>query len=173
MERSITLNGNWKLYYYDAIRGETHTEAELAQLPHIAAQVPGNVELDLSRAGLLPENLLKGMGTKIAEQYETYEWWYQRTFAAPERSADERVYLYFDGVDCLAEYYLNGQRLGASDNMFTPQEFDVTDQLIAGDNRLSVRLRSALLAELQGQDQPPPQAGGVHYHNDGIRLPAL
>ena len=30
-----------------------------------------------------------------------------------------------------------------------------------------------LLAELQGQDQPPPQAGGVHYHNDGIRLPAL
>ncbi len=151
MERSITLNGNWKLYYYDAIRGETHTEAELAQLPHIAAQVPGNVELDLSRAGLLPENLLKGMGTKIAEQYETYEWWYQRTFAAPERSADERVYLYFDGVDCLAEYYLNGQRLGASDNMFTPQEFDVTDQLIAGDNRLSVRLRSALLAELQGK----------------------
>ena len=30
-----------------------------------------------------------------------------------------------------------------------------------------------LLAELQGQDQPSPQAGGVHYHNDGIRRPAL
>ena len=93
MERTITLNGSWQLYYYDTMAGETHTEAELAQLPSIPAQVPGNVELDLSRAGLLPADLLKGMGTKLAESYETYEWWYQRTFTAPERAADERIFL--------------------------------------------------------------------------------
>ena len=151
MERTISLNGQWRLYYYDALGGVTHTENELEEVDCIPARVPGNVELDLSRAGRLPADLLKGMGTKTAEKYETYEWWYQRTFTAPERAADERVFLYFDGVDCLAEYYLNGRCIGTSDNMFTPQEWDITDVLTAGENRLSVRLRSSLLYELQGK----------------------
>ena len=58
MKREWSLDGQWTLYYGDAICHETFDEEKLECVP---AQVPGNVELDLSRAGVLPEDLFKGM----------------------------------------------------------------------------------------------------------------
>lgn len=52
----MNLNGNWKLYFYPFGEKEISDPQQLdaQQISCIDALVPGNVELDLSRAGLLP-----------------------------------------------------------------------------------------------------------------------
>lgn len=173
MERWISLDGAWTLYFTDERRQAPRTPEELLALgaPCIPAQVPGNVELDLSRAGMLPEDLFQGMNPRKAEAFEPFGWWYVREFPAPESAADERVFLRLDGVDCLAEYFFNGERIGASENAFMPHEFDVTDRL-RPQNALWVHIRSALLEQLS---QPYAQYLLTGWHIDGgvaLRKPA-
>lgn len=145
MERKISLNGTWNLYRYDGLTQTVQDPAELSGLAVIPAQVPGNVELDLIRAGMLPEDLFKGTNIRQAEQYETCGWWYTRTFDAPETRPGEKVYLTFEGVDCEAVYFLNGARMAESDNAFIPHETDVTALLRPGENTLAVHLPSSVI----------------------------
>ena len=98
----MTLNGEWKLYYAPEGEYEVSNIRELSSLgiPCISATVPGNVELDLSRAGILPEDLFKGMNITLAEKYEIYEWWYEKSFTAegaPDK--EHRSVLHFGAVD--------------------------------------------------------------------------
>lgn len=145
----MTLNGEWKLYYAPEGEYEVSDIRELSSLgiPCISATVPGNVELGLSRAGILPEDLFKGMNITLAEKYEIYEWWYEKSFTAegaPDK--EHRAVLHFGAVDCYAEYYLNGERIGMSDNALIAQDFDVTDKLRYGEeNVLTVHISSALI----------------------------
>ena len=57
----------------------------------------------------------------------------------------ERVALNFEGIDCLAAIFLNGQRIGTADNMLIPHAYDITDALIPGENTLNVCIDSAVL----------------------------
>ena len=104
----MDLNGKWKLYY--APEGENKLSSvfdlENSGIPFVEATVPGYVELDLSAAGILPQDLFKGMNILKAEEYESYEWWYEKTFTAPAAPDDEhKVVLHFGAVDCIADYY--------------------------------------------------------------------
>lgn len=145
----MDLNGKWKLYY--APEGENRISSvfdlEKSGIAFVEATVPGNVELDLSAAGILPEDLFKGMNILEAEKYENYEWWYEKAFSAPDApDNDHKVVLHFGAVDCIAEYYLNGEKIGESDNMFISQDFDVTDKIKYGEeNILHVHISSAVL----------------------------
>ena len=154
----MQLNGTWKLYYYPCYETQIETVAQLAQanVPCIDAIVPGNVELDLSRAGILPEDLFKGMNILQAEKYEQYDWWYERTFVAPEALADDcEAVLNFRGVDCYADYFLNGEKIGTSDNMFIAHEWDVTDKLKYGqENTIHIHLRSATVQASKFDTEP-------------------
>ena len=140
MEKIFTLDGAWELYYHDTTAG---CVTDYRTLPHVTAEVPGNVELDLKRAGLLPADEFRGMATCETAKYESYEWWYRRTFDAPAHKANERVVLRFEGVDCIADYFLNGQAIFHTENAFIAHEVDVTDTLRDGENELVVHLDSA------------------------------
>ncbi len=125
------------------LRGKNQeTATEEIKIP---ASVPGCVAFDLSDAGYLPQDLFMGMNITKTEDYESYEWWYERTFIAPEERS--RVYLVFEGVDTLADYYLNGKLIGNSKNMLTAHEFDISNYLIDGENTLSVHIASTAIAE--------------------------
>ena len=130
----ISLNGAWTLNFKD------NYSTDKGEIPCV---VPGNVELDLIAAGLLPEDIFKGEKIKLAEKYETYDWEYSRYFDCEDVSKIYRIV--FKGVDCLAEYYVNGKKIGESENMLVEHEF-----LIGGlkekDNFLQVKIRSSLLA---------------------------
>ena len=151
MKRCVSLNGEWNLYYADACDREPVDFVDVTRrgiVPSIPAQVPGNVELDLSRAGLLPEDLFKGMNTEVAMKYESYDFWYRKEFETPEMTEEEEPFLCFDGVDCFATYYLNGEVLGTSENAFMPHSFSVKGKLNpVGKNVLFVQLRSARMEE--------------------------
>ena len=134
--RQIDLCGNWKLWGRNE---EDHGEC----IPEMTATVPGCAQLELSKAGILPEDLYMGNNIISTEKYEVYEWWYERRFDAPDER--ERVFLVFEGVDCIAEYYLNGELIGVSDNMFIPFEFDVSKYLRDGENTLKVHIKSPVV----------------------------
>lgn len=133
---SISLNGIWKL-------SGSPQEGPGNEIS-LSATVPGCVQLDLADAGYLPNDLYMGENIVQAEKYETWQWRYERTFIAPKER--ENVYLVFEGVDCVAHYYLNGIKIGDSENMFISHEFCVGKYLIDGENTLCVHIESPVLA---------------------------
>lgn len=64
--------------------------------------------------------------------------WYKHTFVHCPDSRPGRTFLYFGAVNYMAEVYLNGEMIGKHEGGFTPFQFEVTDQLRAGDNTLIV-----------------------------------
>lgn len=145
----MDLNGKWKLYYrpQEDYSIDSIKELEKSDIPFITANVPGNVELDLSKAGVLPEDLFMGMNITETEKFEYYEWWYVKTFI-PERCDDGfKAVLHFGAVDCFADYFLNDEKIGESHNMFIENDFDVTDKLNYGEeNSLLVHIKSPTYA---------------------------
>ncbi|MBQ8203803.1 MAG: hypothetical protein IJZ75_05930 [Clostridia bacterium] len=131
--KTISLNGVWNLL------GQPQ-ESNSGEKISLTANVPGCVQLDLSREGYLPEDLYMGMNITETEKFEDFEWWYERSFSAPEEK--ENVYLVFEGVDCVAEYYLNGRLFGESENMLIAHEFRVDDYLVDGENILTVHIKA-------------------------------
>ncbi len=163
MER-ISLNGEWTLQY-----GPQRKRAARMERPDIpeewtrvSAQVPGNVELDLIRAGLLPEDLDKGHNVYRLRELETLQWWYARAFELPGEGLDERCELVLEGVDTLATVWLNGARIGTLENMLIPHRLDVTGRLRAGVNHLVIGIDSTVLA---AQEQPV-EAGSWAMENN-------
>ena len=134
--RSISLNGTWSLKG----RPESLPDSPVIRLD---ATVPGCVQLDLSAAGYLPDDLNMGVNICQTEKYEGYEWWYERSFTAPDER--KNVFLVFEGVDCVAEYFLNGEKFGQSENMFIAHEFDISSLLRDGENTLTVHIKSPVI----------------------------
>ena len=93
------LDGKWELFYRDTCGTDEG---------HIIGSVPGNTELDLSEAGILPEDLYFSTNMNECARCETYEWRYERSFELTEEELEKSLYLHFEGVDCAAEYFLNG-----------------------------------------------------------------
>jgi beta-mannosidase len=155
--RHISLDGTWKLFYFPQGKYQINHPGQLKTqaLAPIEATVPGNVELDLSRHGDLPADLLYGDNILKLRPFELYEWWYQREFPTPGGVAGRRVELHFRGVDCLATYWLNGKELGETANALIEHHFDVTGKLnSSGPNVLTVRLRSPII-EAAGKRYDP------------------
>ena len=141
-----SLDGRWELFGFPQRTSPVKCPADLGAHEPLPAQVPGEAQLALVQAGLLPEPY-EGMNMQLLRKYEFYEWWYRRRFeVSGNRAQDERAVLVFEGVDCVADYYLNGERFGQSDNALIAHEFDVTQLLRAGENELVIRLASPIEA---------------------------
>ncbi len=146
--KSVSLDGDWQLVHFPEGEQRVTSPEELRALniPPIPARVPGNVELDLVRAGLLPEPFFAD-NIRGLRALETHEWWYQRSFFAPAAMEKMRWKLVFEGLDTQATVWLNGICLGEADNMLVEQSFDASAALRAGaENELVVRIGSALNA---------------------------
>lgn len=169
---SISLNGTWQLSYGPQRPGGPRTPEQLKALgwPTVPAAVPGNVELDLMRAGALPD-LARADNIYLLRAYEGHQWWYRQTFATPRRAGGERIDLVFDGLDCLAGVFVNGRLVGESDNMLIPHRFDVTNAVRTdgGENELVVRIDSAVLAGREHQPAPIEGAAELNWESLAIR----
>ena len=166
----MNLNGEWGLYYYDNLELTIDNPEQLIEnksVKKIAAKVPGNVELDLSRAGVLPEDMYFAENIKLAEKYETYDWWYETTFTPTKPQDEQTVLLHFGAVDCFADYYLNGKKFATSRNMFIEQEFDVTTLLnYEEENTLHVHIHSPL--KEANKIEKEPQMLGLSWHETAV-----
>ena len=144
------LSGEWKLYAVDPGKMEITQPSQLKALKPITGSVPGNLELDLTRAGITKDPFI-GENGKAYRKYEYFDFWYQREFTVP-RNMTGACDLVFDAVDCFAEYFLNGEKIGTSANAFIPFRFPVT---VKSKNILTVRIISA---EIAARDFPEESA---------------
>ncbi len=133
----ISLNGIWNL------KGKKQKDEKDISI-NINACVPGCVQLDLAEAGYLPKDLYMGLNIRETEKFELYEWWYEKNFDCPIKKTN--VYLVFGAVDCFAEYFLNGVKIGESNNAFIEQEFRIDQALKDGKNTLTVHITSPIIA---------------------------
>lgn len=129
----LSLNGEWALTYQSLSRPEEWWGR------WIPAIVPGDVHLDLLRAGLICEPLVSDNNTKY-RWIEEKAWWYARVFHLPDGFIGRRVELVCDGLDLTAEIWINGVRVGSANTMFVQHRFDVTEALRPGGNEIRVRL---------------------------------
>lgn len=145
----VSLNGQWKLDYFpqpnDGAVRALPLAAELGAKT-VTATVPGNCELDLVNAGLLPAPEV-GLNVLKLRPYEACQWLYTKTFDAPavDAKAGCRAELVFGGIDTLADVFLNGEKIGESANMLIERRFDVTKKLKPGANTVQVLLRPVML----------------------------
>ncbi|MCX8170882.1 MAG: hypothetical protein N3E47_02760 [Candidatus Bathyarchaeota archaeon] len=137
----LPLDGVWSLKYCDPGEGEksgwpTRGVGGEGAYP---AQVPGDVHMDLVKAKVIEEPLF-GENAKSCEWMENKDWWYSRTFMVDQDFIQDHVELCFEGLDTIADVWLNGQYLGRSTNALIPWVADVTNVIKPGENLLVVRL---------------------------------
>ena len=101
------------------------------------ATVPGNVRLDLMRAGII-EDPFYGLNNQASQWVDTRNWWYLKDFPL-ELAPGERAHLVLHGVDYVSWVYFNGHPLGQHEGMFSPQIYEITPFLKA-QNHLDVRI---------------------------------
>ncbi|MEZ4583713.1 MAG: glycoside hydrolase family 2 TIM barrel-domain containing protein [Caldilineaceae bacterium] len=65
---------------------------------------------------------------------------YRRTFTVPDAWAGRRVFITFDGVDSAFYLWVNGQKVGYSQDSRGPAVFDLTPYLVDGDNVLAAQV---------------------------------
>lgn len=67
---------------------------------------------------------------------------YVKYFVLPERMKGMRVFVSFQGGESGLAVWLNGRYLGYSEDSFTPSEFELTEALCEGENKLAVQVFS-------------------------------
>lgn len=139
---TISLNGNWTVCPTPlTVEGEAGCrEVPTTYEGWISALVPGEIHLDLMRAGQMEDPEISD-NARRSRWPEEHAWWYRTTFEVSEEFlAHERQRLIFDGLDCHAQVFLNERLIGTACNAFIPHHFDVRGVLQAGSNDLLVRL---------------------------------
>ena len=116
MTELFNLNGAWTLYLApnEQVRRQSFSATEEEDLKKtdflkIPAEVPGNFELDLQRAGLLPD-LYMGTNPLLAQKEENKHLWYVKRFSLSHLPEGDPFFR-FEGIDTFAEIYLNGKQI--------------------------------------------------------------
>lgn len=76
---------------------------------------------------------------------------YRTVFKASLEELESRAaFIHFDGVDYIAEVYINGKLVGRHEGFFAPFEFDCTDCLKDGENILVVCVKNDFVMDGKG-----------------------
>ena len=139
----MPLDGEWTLDYFPQ-PGDGAVRSLPLKVPYttVKATVPGNCELDLVNAGILPP-MEMGLNVLKLRPYEGYQWLYTKSFEKPEVADGQRVMLRFGGIDTLADIFINGKKIAETANMLIPYSFNVTKAIRDGENTVQVLIRSA------------------------------
>ncbi len=135
MKMTIALNDGWAVASYDS---DQYVNTD--KLPRdfdLSLSLPGDVNAALVRAGRMPNPHYAANG-RDCYWVTSKDWWLRKTFSWNQAGSYALV---LDGVDGIADVFLNGRKLGVADNAFHPHRFDVSD-LLQQENELLLRFRS-------------------------------
>ena len=179
MKQLIDLNGKWELYIAphnqvkdivewdfmnpDCLCKDTEKNVDFIK---IEAEVPGNFELDMQRAGLLPD-LFLGTNTLLCQQYENRHLWYVKEFTL-DKLPEGDAFLRFEGIDTFAEIYFNDEFVDYSDNMLIEHEYIVNDYLNLGKNKIIVHIHPTVIAAREYEENA--LAVGLPYNEDSLHV---
>ncbi|PYS98260.1 MAG: beta-galactosidase [Acidobacteria bacterium] len=120
---TYNFNADWRLLVGDPISAETLSFDD-SSWKSVTTPHPWN-EDDAFRKDI------KDLSTGIA--------WYRKHFRLPAGSRDKKVFLEFEGIRFAGEFYLNGKFIGRHENGITAFGFDITNDLVEGENVIAVR----------------------------------
>jgi hypothetical protein len=116
----------------------------------IPAIVPGSIHLDLLNAGIIEEPYVS-MNVDLLSWIKNESYWIWRANFIPTidlLSADQ-IQLIVEGIDTIAQVYLNGYNLFNSSNSFIQTSVDVPKSLlISGNNEILIQIKSPTWAAL-------------------------
>lgn len=159
--QTLDLDGAWRL----------HQDARKID---ISAKVPGAVQTDLMRAGIIPDPYL-GTNEKTVQWVSDLPWSYSRDFdVSPAFLANRRIVLRCEGIDTFGTIRINGQEVAKPDNFYRTWEFDAKPFLRPGRNTIQIDFETLASFLKRNEDRPkgfgkPVQEGGKPY----IRKPAF
>jgi hypothetical protein len=144
---TVNLNGTWPVTALPLdVEGEagyrtfTHTNGE-----RLAAQVPGEIHLDLMRAGRMEDPDISDNARTRCRWPEEHSWWYRTEFSLPSGFRQHlRQRLIFEGIDLYGQVFVNGKLAGATKDAFATVDLDVKHLLQEGANELVVRVTSGM-----------------------------
>lgn len=144
---SHSLNGLWKFSYAEnlesSIQDFEQTDFNCKNWNDI--KVPGHIQLqgydtpqyvnvmypwdghEAIKPGEIPTNF-----NPVAN--------YVKYFTVPENMKNKPLFISFQGVESGFSLWLNGNFIGYSEDSFTPSEFELTDYLVEGENKLAVQV---------------------------------
>jgi beta-mannosidase len=132
------------------------------------ANVPGGAHTDLMALGKIPDPFYGDNELKV-QWVAKSDWEYRRSFkVTKEFISEDQVYLVCDGLDTIANVFVNDKLVGASQNMFRQYRWDIKGLLKEGDNEVRVYFYSPVnYASEQNTKKPMPSvsqaiAGGPH-----------
>lgn len=133
MKKYISLNGEWQMRPAD--------EAEW-----IPAVVPGSVYGDFLAAGKMEDPFWRS-NEKEAFEWMKKDYCYRRTviLSASDLSGDALL-LTFEGLDTIADVFLNGHLIFHADNMHRTWTADIKEFAAEGENLLEIRFHSPVLS---------------------------
>jgi len=145
---SLDLTGKWEFKQYPL---SARRMRDLDPSDWQTTSVPCSIFNSLIAAGQIKRSVLNTYPEKFSWVSEK-SWIYRKIFDAPPEllnavrrpQADcERVDLVFDGLDTIANIWLNNKLIGKANNMFIPFRFDVTKFLKPRNNSLLVKFEPA------------------------------
>lgn len=132
----------------------------------VTADIPGSVYATLLKEELIPDPYYRDNELKVLPIMDN-DFVYKRVFVAEEGLfACDEVLLRFDGIDTLADVYLNGELLGSPCNMHRIWEFEVSDILRTGENELKVVIYSP--TKYIKKENQKVYTGGSHECMEGF-----
>lgn len=133
----MLLNGKWDaiIDLYDQGRGKRVWENRKPEKPEEFFEYSFENGLRLDVPGDFNSQL---------PQLQYYEGtvWYARHFEIGKAPSGHRLYLYFGAVSYRCTIYLNGKRIASHEGGFTPFQMEVTGDVVAGDNFLTVEVNN-------------------------------
>jgi len=137
-----------------------------SNLEWLPAQVPGYVHTDLIAAGVIADPFAELH--ELGVQWIDAERWSYRTLFTftPDAALPVRL-LRFDGLDTIASVWLDGIKLGESENMFVALELDVSERLAAGRHELRIDFEPAAAV---GRERRARYLASEGLANDVVRF---
>ena len=163
MKLTQSLNGTWQFHYAKNIAlrpvGFETVTYDTSGFDHI--KVPGHIQLQGDgKFGhphyvntMYPWDGAEALRPPHIPTHYNPVGSYVKTFEVGKELANKPTFISFQGVETAFYVWLNGQFIGYAEDSFTPSEFELTDYLQAGENKLAVQVfRFSSASYLEDQD---------------------
>ena len=140
--REIPLHDDWQ---FRLVQHSTQEQAHPEAADWHPAQMPGTVHMDLLANKLIPDPYV-GAPEAGLQWIGLADWEYRTTFGVSSAQRDAaRSELVFEGLDTIAEIWLNGSKVLDANNAFRTWRVPVQGRLRATGNELRVVLHSPIV----------------------------
>ena len=172
-----SLNGKWKFFWVDKIAdvpqnfyAENYNDSKWVFMP-----VPGNWEFN----GFgVPMYVNTGFGFRakppFIDRQDSPSGAYRQEFEVPADWSGRRTFLHFEGGTNSMYVWINGKRVGYTENSKSPAEFDITEFVKPGKNLLACEVHKFSDGSYL-EDQDMWRLGGINrsvylYSTDQTRI---